>query len=192
MSLCNSSYNQEKLVPTMHILHMLYFLIFSQLMENDGRQHVYSVAERTVLRQPGDGHCLVHSVRASLAHSKVLACPSVPGLLEMMKFEILSNLQYYHDHVNYEDVDVVRDLEKYVYDKMYSRDTHDLIVYALANCLGVEIRIFELSENHNQYVLYTEPIPPARRGEPCRAVLDLLKYGEHYDALIDAQLHHQG
>lgn len=161
-------------------------------MATDGRQHVYSIEEKSILRQPGDGHCVVHSVRASLAHSKVLACPSVPGLLEMVKFEILSNLRYYHNHVNYEDVDVVRDLERYVNERVYSRDTHDLIVYALANCLGVEIRIFELSENGKQYILYTEPIPPARRNEPSRAVLDLFKYGEHYDALVETQLHFQG
>lgn len=60
------------------------------------------------------------------------------------------------------------------------------MVYALANCLCVKIRLYELDEDEACYRIFTEPIPPVRRSGPPRAEIDLLKTNEHYDALVAA------
>ncbi len=153
-------------------------------MEKDNKRVTYAINEKVVKHQPGDGHCLIYSVQESLRHSAVTAVPSTAGLLEMMKFEILNNEDYYAAFCLNADVD--QDIERYVREKVYDRDSLDLAINALANCLGVELRIYELSEDKQQYQLYTVPIPPARREDPPRAVLDILKTGEHYDALVDS------
>eukprot|EP00112_Aurelia_sp_Birch-Aquarium-sp1_P002129 Seg1231.10 transcript_id=Seg1231.10/GoldUCD/mRNA.D3Y31 product="hypothetical protein" protein_id=Seg1231.10/GoldUCD/D3Y31 len=141
-----------------------------------------------VMKQPGDGHCIIHSVRASLSMSRIAAVPSYEGLLQMVRFEILNNLAYYKEFVNeadQENADIEADVNRYIHEKAYGNDTMDLIIWALANCLCVELRIFE--RTGQQFTLYTVPITPARRGVPARAVLDILHTPEHYDALIDVR-----
>ena len=147
---------------------------------------VYSVDEKKVLKQPGDSHCLIHSVRASLSKSSIVAVPSYEGLLQMLTFEIMNNLSYHKEFVNQADRETIEsDITRYINEKEYGKDTMDLIIWALANCLGEEVRIFERSGQ--QFTLYTIPIRPARRQEPARAVLDLLRSPEHYDALVDVR-----
>lgn len=159
-------------------------------MEKDNKRVTYAINEKVVKHQPGDGHCLIYSVQESLRHSTVTAVPSTAGLLEMMKFEILNNKDYYDAFCLNAAVD--HDLDRYVNEKVYDRDTLDLAINALANCLGVELRIYELSDDKQQYRLFTVPIPPARREDPPRAVLDILRSGEHYDALVDSPALDQG
>lgn len=154
---------------------------------------VYSTDEKQVLKQPGDGHCIIHSVRASLSKSRIVAVPSYEGLLQMLRFEIMNNLVYYKEFINQadqENADIEADINRYINEKEYGKDTMDLIIWALANCLGVELRIFERSGQ--QFTLYTVPITPARRGEPARAVLDVLRTPEHYDALVDVRRSERG
>ena len=162
----------------------------SVLIEKDDKRSQHAITEKVVKRQPGDGHCVIYSVQESLRHSAVSAVPSTAGLLEMMKFEILNNKDHYEEFCM--NADVSRDLERYVREKVHNKDRLDLAVNALANCLGVELRIYELSEDKQRYQLYTVPIPPARRKDPPRVVLDILKTGEHYDALIDSPTLDQG
>ena len=113
-------------------------------MENDGSKNTYLAKEKVILPQPGDRHCIIHSVRASLGYSTVKAVPSVPGLLEMVRCESLSNLDYYRGFSN--SPDMAWDLHNYVTEKSYDRDTLDLVIFALANCLGIVLRIFEFDE----------------------------------------------
>lgn len=160
----------------------------SELKEKHALKTVYSVDEMEVMKQPGDGHCIIHSVRASLSMSRIAAVPSYEGLLQMVRFEILNNLAYYKEFVNeadQENADIEADVNRYIHEKAYGNDTMDLIIWALANCLCVELRIFE--RTGQQFTLYTVPITPARRGVPARAVLDILRTPEHYDALIDVR-----
>lgn len=158
-------------------------MFFSELKQHDGSKETYLFNERRVLPQPGDGHCIVHSVRAALEKSGIPAIPNHAGLLEMLRFEIMNNGDFYKQFAN-EDDDMAHDLERYVRDQVYNGNTNDLVVYALANCLCVKIRLFELDEEEHCYRVYTEPIPPARRSGPARAEIDLLKTHEHYDALV--------
>ena len=158
------------------------------MKEKHALKSVYPVNEKEVIKQPGDGHCIIHSVRASLSMSRIAAIPSYEGLLQMLRFEIMNNLGYYKEFVNeadQENADIEADVNRYIHEKAYGNDTMDLIIYALANCLCVELRIFERSGQH--YTLYTVPIAPARRAEPPRAVLDILRTPEHYDALVDVR-----
>ena len=154
---------------------------------------VYWINEKRVLKQPGDGHCLVHSVLASLSKSSIVAVPSYEGLLQMLRFEIMNNLSYYKEFINQADqdnADIEADVDRYINEKQYGKDTMDLIISALANCLGVVLRIFE--RFGEQFTLYTVPITPARRGEPARAVLDVLRTPGHHDALVDMRSSQSG
>lgn len=160
-------------------------------MENDGRKSTYLAHEKVVIPQPGDGHCIIHSVRASLGYSTIKAVPSVAGLLEMVRCEILGNLDYYRGFSN--SADMAWDLNKYITEKSYDRDTLDLVIFALANCLGVVLRLFAFDDEDQQFRLYTVPIVPGRRNDPPRAVLDILKASrDHYDALVDRNVFEEG
>ena len=160
-------------------------------MENDGRKNAYSANEKVVLPQPGDGHCIIHSVRPSLRYSTVKAVPSVAGLLEMVRCEILNDLNFYRGFSN--SPDMAWDLHKYITEKSYDRDTLDLVIFALTNCLGIVLRLFEFDEVEQQFTLYTVPIIPGRRNDPPRAVLDILKANrDHYDALVDRNVFEEG
>lgn len=136
-----------------------------------------------MLKQPGDGHCLVHSVRECLRYSAVKAVPSFNGLLHMAKNEVLENMAFYSNWSN-EGSNIEEELERYVEDRAYGTDSSDLVVNALANSLCVTIRILEIGATGEEYTLYTLPQVPGRRKEQPRAVLDVLKSGEHYDALV--------
>ena len=67
-------------------------LPFSEPQSDEDKEVCIPVGERTLLKQPGDGHCLIHSVRECLRHSNVRVVPSCEGLLQMLANEVLSNL----------------------------------------------------------------------------------------------------
>ena len=168
------------------IFHKQKFLdnyLFSEPQSDEDKEVRIPVGERTLLKQPGDGHCLIHSVREGLRHSKVNAVPSADGLLQMVTNEVLNNLSFYSNWTN-EGSDIREELKRYVEDRAYGTDSSDIVVNALANSLCVTIRILELGLNGSEYTLHTLPQTPGRRKEHPRAVIDVLKTGEHYDALV--------
>ena len=149
-----------------------------------GLKAVYQVNEKEVIKQPGDGHCIIHSMRASLSMSPIAAI----CFIQMLRFKIMNDLGYHKEFVNkvdQENADIEADVNRCIHEKAYGNDTMDLIIYALANCLCVALQIFERSGQH--YTPYTVPIAPARRAEPPRAVLDILRTPEHCDALVDVR-----
>lgn len=79
---------------------------------------------------------------------------------------------------------IEEELERYVEDRAYGTDSADLVVNALANSLCITIRILELGATGEEYTLHTLPQVPGRRLEQPGAVIDVLKSGEHYDALV--------
>eukprot|EP00112_Aurelia_sp_Birch-Aquarium-sp1_P014227 Seg3059.1 transcript_id=Seg3059.1/GoldUCD/mRNA.D3Y31 product="hypothetical protein" protein_id=Seg3059.1/GoldUCD/D3Y31 len=101
----------------------------------------------------------------------------------MAKSEVLENMAFYSNWSN-EGSNIEEELERYVKDRAYGTDSSDLVVNALANSLCVTIRILEIGATGEEYTLYTLPQVPGRRKEQPRAVLDVLKSGEHYDALV--------
>ena len=158
-------------------------LPFSEPQSDEDKEVCIPVGERTLLKQPGDGHCLIHSVRECLRHSNVRVVPSCEGLLQMVTNEVSSNLPFYSNWTN-EGSDIQEDLKRYVEDRAYGTDSSDIVVNALANSLCVTIRILELGPTGIEYALHTLPQTPGRRTERPRAVIDVLKSGEHYDALV--------
>ena len=164
------------------LLHMKLYPFSEPHSDEDRVVHI-PITERILLKQPGDGHCLIHSVRECLCHSEVKAVPSFDGLLQMVKSEVLNNLAFYSNWTN-KGSDIEEELKRYVEDRAYGTDSSDLVVNALANSLCVTIRILEIGATGEEYTLYTLPQVPGRRPEQPRAVLDVLKRGEHYDALV--------
>ena len=155
----------------------------------------YFLNEKIVLKQPGDSHCIIHAVRACLLKSNVTAIPSYEGLFQMLKCEILNNLDFYMGFINARDSgnsDIVASIDRYMNNKAYEQDTMDIVIFALANCLGIEVKIVQTSNDGQQYTLYTCPITPARAEEKLKAVIDLLFSLGHYDALIDVEKHELG
>ena len=155
----------------------------------------YFLNEKVVLKQLGDDHCIIHAVRACLLKSNVTAIPSYEGLLQMLKCEILNNFDFYTGFINARDngsFDIVASIDCYSNEKVYEQDTMDLVIFALTNCLGIEVKIVQTSNDGQQCTLYKCPITPARAKERSKAVIDLLFSPGHYDALIDVEKHELG
>ena len=120
-----------------------------------------------------------------------MAVPSFDGLLHMIKSEVLNNLAFYSNWTN-EGSNIEEELKRYIEDRAYGTDSSDLVVNALANSLCVTIRILQIGATGEEYTLYTVPQVPGRRNEAPRAVLDVLKNGEHHDALVASNTKQSG
>ena len=94
-----------------------------------------------VIKETGDGHCILHAVREEMRHRNVKAIPSNSELLTMIKYEVLNNLDYYGKFINSADVDFVHELERYADQKSYGSDTNNLVLSAISNLLKCNIML---------------------------------------------------
>ena len=59
--------------------------------------------------------------------------PTKDTLLNLAYYEVINHLEYYGSFVNYEDSDLVQELEDYIRFKKYSSSTIDLVITVIAN-----------------------------------------------------------
>ena len=65
----------------------------------------------------------------------VKAMPSIIELLNLMKFEVLNNIEFYGGFLNFTETDFVEELDSYINMNQYSSGTIDVVLSALANAL---------------------------------------------------------
>ena len=74
---------------------------------------MYQKDEVATYQSPGDGHCVVHSVICSMRNQGLKEITTAGNLIDMVIFEILSNLNFYGAFINAEEVDFIEELERY-------------------------------------------------------------------------------
>lgn len=105
--------------------------------------------------------------------------PSRDGLLQMLEYEILKNIEVYKNYTIIED-DFVGQLEKYISTGNYGSDVVDLVLYAASNVLCLIINVFELQEIH--YVLNDmKRITP--RENYCLGTIDVVRHLDHFNSI---------
>ena len=159
--------------------------LFSRVKFDPDVQRVYSHSTLTVIKSPGDGHCLIHSVLCCMQASGVKAAPSKIELLSILKFEVLNNIEYYGAFLHFAEADFIDELDAYVNTNRYSSGTTDIVLSALANAL--RCRILLLKKNGSDYHIECDHhiITPQRELITPKFTIKLLWDGEHYDALVE-------
>ena len=94
--------------------------------------------EKIIVDVPGDGHCLVESVRQGLV-VKAVDFTTVE-ICNELKNEIETNHNLYSAFSTGQDI--LSDLSTYIEDKNYNTDTADLLVDGIANAMRLEITIY--------------------------------------------------
>lgn len=82
-----------------------------------------------------------------MQYGGIKACPSKTQLLSLLKFEVLNNIVYFGEFLNFTETD----LDSYANMKRYSSETVDIVLSALANALRCRILILKKRES-NYYI----------------------------------------
>lgn len=108
------------------------------------RNHVLAKVHKNFVKElviPGDGYCLVNSVIVAMEQLKLPGIPPRDILLQMAKYDILSNMDVYNSFIVTDD-DFKSKLEKYISHGSYNSDIVDLIMYSLSNSLKLTINTY--------------------------------------------------
>ena len=115
----------------------------------------------------------------------VKAMPSTIELLNLMKFEVLNNIEYYGGFLNFTETNFVEELDSYINMNQYSSGTIDVVLSTLANALRCTIILLKkrgndcyVERNDRVISLACELITP-------NFTIKLLCAGEHYHALVE-------
>ena len=77
---------------------------------------------------------------------------SVEALQEMIRYEILSNIDFYKPSLYIEDTDFIKQLGDYTKHRCYSSDIVDVVLIAASNALRLSINAFVSEQEY--YLLY--------------------------------------
>ena len=111
--------------------------------------------------------------------------PTKDTLLNLACHEVINHLEYNGSLVNYEDSDLVQELEDYVRFKKYSSSAIDLVITAIANALCCKILLLQEKETGYQLECSDHVILPMRDPQKPLFTIRLLWRGEHYDSLAE-------
>lgn len=109
--------------------------------------HFYSCAALKVVKSPNDGHCFIHTVPCCMRCIAVKALPSTIELLNLVKFEVPNNIEYYSSFLNFTETDFVQELDLYIGMNQYSSGTIEVVLTAHANALRCRIILLKKREN---------------------------------------------
>lgn len=139
----------------------------------------YSFDNAVVHQIPGDGHCLVNAVLESMRRENCLVVPSCGGLLEMLRYELLSNLDFYKCNMT-SDMDVVSQLNDYIHHRKYGSDIVDIVLLAISNFLRITINVF-IEKEEKYMLLNVLEITPGRTS--AEQSVNILRSGDHFNAI---------
>lgn len=128
-----------------------------------------------------DGHCLVRAFFKVLTNEYRYPLKSYFKLLHCACYEIENNLPFYSDKIT-SDTDVSYELDKYKRERKYNQNIVDLIIYALANSTNSLVSIYYIRNG----VLKTHEIPPTRDCQVPERRVTLVRLGENYEAVLNA------
>ena len=147
------------------------------------RDHVLANVHKDFVEElviPGDGYCLVNSVIVAMERLKLPGVPTRDILLQMAKYDILSNMDIYNSFIDNED-DFKSKLEKYISHGSYNSDIVDLVMYSLSNSLKLTINTYVLEGQF--YVL-----EDLRRITPHSGIsnrrLNIVRHRDHFHVIL--------
>ena len=130
----------------------------------------------------GDGHCFIYSLCKSY-NTQFSDEPTLSGteLLDIIKIETTENYDYYVPYLNDGSfADLIKQMEIYVYDKIYDIRYGDIVPLIAANALKRDIFIITATSDDTHEC---EPVfSTAQCGE--RQPVYIHKHEDHYDALV--------
>ena len=95
----------------------------------------YSFIALKVVRSPSDSHCLIHAVLCCVRCRALKAMPSIVELVNLVKFEVLNNIDYYRGFFNFTKTDFVEELDSNISMNQCSSGTIAVVQLELANTL---------------------------------------------------------
>ena len=107
--------------------------------------------------------------------------PTKDTLLNLACHEVINDLEYYGSFVNYEDSDLVQELEDYIRFKKYSSSTIDLVITAIANALCCKILLLQEKETGYQLECSDHVKSPMWDPQKPLFTIRLLWPGEHHE-----------
>ena len=111
--------------------------------------------------------------------------PTKDTLLNLAYYEVINHLEYYGSFVNYEDSDLVQELEDYIRFKKHSSSTTDLVITAIANALCCKVLLLQEKKTGYQLERNDHVILPMRDPQKLQFIIRLLWSGEYYDSLVE-------
>ena len=137
-----------------------------------------------VVKSPGDGHCLLHSVTNAYnaVTATASACIDIDVLSKKLKDETIMNAERYIDFIEGNGLpSLISGLNDYIYNTRYDYSCGDLVPVILTNALAIKLLI--VTRNMNMYdVLLIES--ECTVGDHKGTVM-VLKSGQHYDSIVD-------
>ena len=132
----------------------------------------------------GDEHCVINAILESMRAINHPATPSTNDLLEMVRFEILSNIEFYRSNLVASD-DFVKQLEDYISNGNYTSDAVDLVILAASNALNLAINIYVIE--NNSYLRFE-----LMKIEPKRTLsnhnINVLRVSDHFNSIVMVSL----
>ena len=125
-----------------------------------------------IIRSPGDGHCLLHSVASSLWYQSNVKV-NTEDIINFIRDEITTRSLDYIDRFNGSIHDLNQCVYAYINDKIYDTPFDDLVLEVIANGLNININIIDGPQTH---------LAPCCRNEAGMGVF-IFKVGEHYDGI---------
>ena len=95
----------------------------------------YFLIALKVVRSPSDSHCLIHAVLCCVRCRALKAMPSIVELVNLVKFEVLNNIEYYDGFFNFTKTDFVEELDSNISMNQCSSGTIGVVLLELANTL---------------------------------------------------------
>ena len=135
---------------------------------------------RKVIHVPGDGHCILHSIRRALKEENIDDI-SHDKICFKLRHEIIINKGYYLDFAG--DRDIVADIENYITKMEFNNDTIDIVITALCNSFGISAILYQVVQKEVQIFAHA----PGREGVLFRGDIHIAKAGvngnAHYNCI---------
>ena len=145
----------------------------------------YSCAALKFAKSPNDGNCVIHAVLCCMRCIAVKAMSSTIELLNLVKFEVLNNIEYYGGFLNFTETNFVEELDPHIATNQYSSGTIDVVLSAFGNALRCRIILLKKRENDYYVECNDHVINPTRELITPNFTIKLHWAGEHYYALVE-------
>lgn len=173
------SIKQQCISAFINSVNTIPYLTHEQLL------HSLSANSLRINKSPGDGHCLIHSIKYSINNDTGLCTYNNTDLLAAMQEEVYNNLQEYSAYLPTQNI--VNQMNRYLNEKFYNSDFVDILPLIFANCLKTNIIILNIV-NH---IIQTISIQSTRYIDATRNRIILLRKEDHYDSVNHASPNHK-
>ena len=136
-----------------------------------------SIPVFNILKSPGDGWCLIHSVMTSHYHQFSYILCNLGDMTARITRETNINAHMYVVSCGGSYLNLDKQLQDYICNKHYDSDFGDLTPYIICNAFNITLVIIHTLENNRPQL-----VQPRFVKKPTKC-LYIAKTGEHYDAI---------